>query len=245
MEKQFSSPDFDGLQPLADFLAAPERPEGGFTLHELQGYLFAVVCAPESVVIGEWLYTVFDDLGIEFNDSDEATELAAMLVGLYNQIFDWIDEQLLEDQLPLPVEIRQPALANLEPEAPLHQWSLGFLAGHESLAELWDIDVPELQDQLDGMLVGPLFFSSRTAAEALFKESNLGSFEELAASVLAVMQQAMLGYARLGLGISDLLAEMGEEISEPVRSVKIGRNEPCPCGSGKKYKKCCMNAGLD
>ena len=21
---------------------------------------------------------------------------------------------------------------------------------------------------------------------------------------------------------------------------KVGRNEPCPCGSGKKYKKCCM-----
>jgi preprotein translocase subunit SecA len=26
---------------------------------------------------------------------------------------------------------------------------------------------------------------------------------------------------------------------EPVRSNKIGRNDPCPCGSGKKYKKCC------
>lgn len=25
----------------------------------------------------------------------------------------------------------------------------------------------------------------------------------------------------------------------PVRSQKIGRNEPCPCGSGKKYKNCC------
>ncbi len=25
----------------------------------------------------------------------------------------------------------------------------------------------------------------------------------------------------------------------PVRSVRVGRNEPCPCGSGKKYKKCC------
>jgi len=22
--------------------------------------------------------------------------------------------------------------------------------------------------------------------------------------------------------------------------IKIGRNEPCPCNSGKKYKKCCM-----
>jgi len=29
---------------------------------------------------------------------------------------------------------------------------------------------------------------------------------------------------------------------EPVRRAepKIGRNDPCPCGSGKKYKKCCM-----
>ncbi len=25
------------------------------------------------------------------------------------------------------------------------------------------------------------------------------------------------------------------------RDIKIGRNEPCPCGSGKKYKKCCLN----
>jgi len=24
-------------------------------------------------------------------------------------------------------------------------------------------------------------------------------------------------------------------------SEKIGRNDPCPCGSGKKYKKCCMH----
>ena len=26
---------------------------------------------------------------------------------------------------------------------------------------------------------------------------------------------------------------------EPVRKEKIGRNDPCPCGSGKKYKQCC------
>jgi uncharacterized protein YecA (UPF0149 family) len=24
-----------------------------------------------------------------------------------------------------------------------------------------------------------------------------------------------------------------------VREAKVGRNDPCPCGSGKKYKKCC------
>ena len=33
-----------------------------------------------------------------------------------------------------------------------------------------------------------------------------------------------------------------KENSKPVTSEKkIGRNDPCPCGSGKKYKKCCMN----
>lgn len=33
----------------------------------------------------------------------------------------------------------------------------------------------------------------------------------------------------------------GEDSSPYVREEpKIGRNDPCPCGSGKKYKKCCM-----
>lgn len=26
---------------------------------------------------------------------------------------------------------------------------------------------------------------------------------------------------------------------EPFHTIKIGRNEPCPCGSGRKYKQCC------
>jgi len=29
-------------------------------------------------------------------------------------------------------------------------------------------------------------------------------------------------------------------ISTVINTAKIGRNEPCPCGSGKKYKKCCI-----
>jgi len=36
-----------------------------------------------------------------------------------------------------------------------------------------------------------------------------------------------------------------EILLHPVKSriseKKVGRNEPCPCGSGKKYKKCCGN----
>jgi uncharacterized protein YecA (UPF0149 family) len=28
-------------------------------------------------------------------------------------------------------------------------------------------------------------------------------------------------------------------VGQPRRASKVGRNEPCPCGSGKKYKRCC------
>jgi hypothetical protein len=31
----------------------------------------------------------------------------------------------------------------------------------------------------------------------------------------------------------------GEKEAQPVALSKVGRNDPCPCGSGKKYKKCC------
>ncbi len=37
-------------------------------------------------------------------------------------------------------------------------------------------------------------------------------------------------------------SQKGDKKPEPVRNTgkKIGRNDPCPCGSGKKYKVCCM-----
>jgi preprotein translocase subunit SecA len=43
-------------------------------------------------------------------------------------------------------------------------------------------------------------------------------------------------------GGSDMVAEAAAEIekAQPIQSgPKVGRNDPCPCGSGKKYKKCC------
>jgi preprotein translocase subunit SecA len=37
-------------------------------------------------------------------------------------------------------------------------------------------------------------------------------------------------------------ASRGEVVIETIRNrgQRVGRNDPCPCGSGKKYKNCCM-----
>lgn len=41
--------------------------------------------------------------------------------------------------------------------------------------------------------------------------------------------------------IDKLFKALEREYNAPEKTVKIGRNDPCPCGSGKKYKKCCLN----
>jgi uncharacterized protein YecA (UPF0149 family) len=49
-------------------------------------------------------------------------------------------------------------------------------------------------------------------------------------------------YEREGDREEDLLELLpGEYAPAPMRrpAPKVGRNEPCPCGSGKKFKKCC------
>ena len=62
---------------------------------------------------------------------------------------------------------------------------------------------------------------------------------ELRQSVLAMeMPSEELRFSILK-EILETEKEAKKNIPEPTKAVKIGRNNPCPCGSGKKYKKCC------
>jgi uncharacterized protein YecA (UPF0149 family) len=36
------------------------------------------------------------------------------------------------------------------------------------------------------------------------------------------------------------IAALKNRAHKQLKSTKIGRNQPCPCNSGKKYKKCCL-----
>ena len=46
------------------------------------------------------------------------------------------------------------------------------------------------------------------------------------------------------LALFDYWADNQQErpVKQPiVNGDKVGRNDPCPCGSGKKYKQCCLH----
>jgi tetratricopeptide (TPR) repeat protein len=49
--------------------------------------------------------------------------------------------------------------------------------------------------------------------------------------------QSFYPVAEMYLGVQQAAA--GNHHGQPITSQKVGRNEPCPCGSGLKYKKCC------
>ena len=66
-----------------------------------------------------------------------------------------------------------------------------------------------------------------------WKEMNAVHEEAASMSEMAQQQQAAI----------DGMQNNPDQKLEPIRNVgkKVGRNDPCPCGSGKKHKNCCMN----
>ena len=67
---------------------------------------------------------------------------------------------------------------------------------------------------------------------------------ELEAQLFAMLPDAVLSLQEYANGVRDAMEALKAdnyfpEPPKPRKVEKIGRNDPCPCGSGNKYKKCC------
>jgi preprotein translocase subunit SecA len=82
-------------------------------------------------------------------------------------------------------------------------------------------------------------------AYQMFKEMRDGINEEVVrelAKIRVVVEEEVVQRPRIR-NVSTNMNEDGEPVvRQRVIGRKIGRNDPCPCGSGKKYKKCCGQA---
>jgi preprotein translocase subunit SecA len=83
--------------------------------------------------------------------------------------------------------------------------------------------------------------------EAVFRLEDDESFQEsvwsISAATHAEAPRALAAADGTREGMSTNAPGEGKKI-EPIRNKvdKVGRNDPCPCGSGKKYKNCCMRS---
>ncbi len=221
------------------FLSSPHRPKGTLTFPQLAGFLFSMANVPELIPPSEWIPMVFNDQDAGYETPGEAERVLHAMMALFN---DCCRERTAgSSTLPPGCDIRSQPPDNLAEGAGLSQWAQGFLMGHDYLANIWKEYVPEEFDEEFGSVLMVLtFFSSPKLAKAYHKEGNgERSLSELADTVVTLFPEAMRAFAHLGRSIYQVRYEAGDFAEPPPISREIGRNDPCPCGSGKKFKKCC------
>ena len=230
---------------LKAFLARPTHPEGTLSLPELQGFLFALNAAPELVQPSEWIPFIFADEEPEFRDMKEAEEVMGALMDLYNDVN--VSVRAKGPRLPPGCVFLDPPMANLDPEAPVSAWARGFSAGHMWLEDAWDRYLPEeMEEEMGAVLAALGFFSSRSLAEKMAEEAfeSGASVEGLAEMFCRVFPDAVMEYAGVGRATYEAVLEVEDGPQSPKPApAPVGRNDPCPCGSGKKFKKCCGVGG--
>jgi uncharacterized protein len=222
---------------LRAFLEHPSRSSDTLKYHELQGFLFTIACAPELVKPSEWMAIVFGEGEAGYASLEEAQSVMTELLTLYNDVNAAVREG--RAALPADCEFRPHDLANLDDDAPVAQWSRGFLQGHRWLEETWNPYIPDEIDQdYAAMLMTLSFFASNTLAAAYCAEIGDRELADVAPMMRDAFPDALSQYAHLGQSIQQILLEAeAEDPGQPRR--RVGRNEPCPCGSGKKFKRCC------
>jgi len=222
---------------LDKFLASDKRPEGTMTLPEVYGFLFTVCCSPEPVDTAEWIGVVFNGEDPCYKSYKKKQKIEAALLEVFTEVEAQV--QADEPQLPGWIEVLQPPVANFGDEALLAFWADGFFDGVDWLEDVWNSSLDEEGKQVWDTAVKTLaYFSHRQRARVLCDELGdaLISKQHLAETRLAGLATALATYARMGR----TLAQSYANTRPHVREVKLGRNDPCFCGSGKKYKKCCI-----
>jgi uncharacterized protein len=213
------------LRQLDDFLLSEAAGDEAMLLSELDGYLAGLIVCPELIMPSEWMPVIWGDDGPEFEDERQAQAIINLIMGHYNDIVRGLDRG------------RHRPLYDIDADDSIlwETWIEGFWQAVQLRPEAW----LELSASDDEDLQTAVFSLSRlheiattapTELQALEIDAEL---EELAPDMIPHAVE-ILHRARLAQAGPMPASAKGSRL-------KVGRNEPCPCGSGKKFKNCCLN----
>ena len=228
-----TDPDLDRLRDLLNAIPA-ER--DGMTIAELDGYVAGLIVCPETIVSSEWLPGVWGE-DHAFGDAGEAEATIAAVMGHYNRIARELAE-CPEDYAPV-FEIDPNGGDTLwEP------WIDGFERAMRLRPDVWEeialSDDEEASASVSMILALNDFYYGRSElteeAEDEFDRAAPGLIPEFVRNLNAWTKSWQMG-TRGGSGAEPHAGFDRDDA--PALGRKVGRNEPCPCGSGRKYKRCC------
>ena len=220
------------LDRLGDFLESRKSGKA-MNLEELDGFFAALIAGPETVMPSEYYREVFGremSEACDFGSLGEANEILGLMMRHWNTIAATLYKG----------EVYVPLLRDENGVAQANDWAHGFMRGmgmrHDGWAEL--VDDEEHGGCLIPMMM--LFHEHDEDPEMRPQPISPEKREDIIAHMAAGLLQAYR-YFR-----AQRQAGASARSSEPRRMApKVGRNDPCPCGSGKKYKKCCGGATVN
>lgn len=222
------------IERLAQLLDERAVPFKGFNLEALDGYLSALMVAPELVLPSEWQPAVWGGKPPRWASEAEALEVQTLLMGHWNMVSQRVrhDDDDLPDHLapllwlPEAPEAEQPDELDVG-----RDWAFGFFRGVELRAAAWEqwLDGHEWIEEIFALL------------DQLASGEVLGE-DPTAPPTPVTYRERLEIIAGLPGMLADLHHHRIEALTprEPIRRAATPeRNAPCPCGSGRKYKKCC------
>ncbi|MBS0576290.1 MAG: UPF0149 family protein [Proteobacteria bacterium] len=216
----------DALHALLQLRAVPF---GGLSLEGLDGFLTALAVGPELVLPSEWMTGIWGSAEPRWESQAEAVRVYGLLTDLWNDVLRRAaldpSERIDADDAPLfNASNGQPLAAD---------WAEGFLDGMEFAPEGWD-DWADAQVWIDDALLDIEALTWPVVPEGFVPDDGGPAIEESGRNeILADLPRIINALHRHRL--------VEETARTPIRrdTPKIGRNDPCPCGSGRKYKRCC------
>ncbi len=220
------------LSRLGAFLNSCEG-DSTMNLEELDGFFAALIAGPESVMPSEYLPEVFGgelDESCEFESIEEANEI----LGLLNRHWNAIAATLYKGEVYIPLLLK-------DENGSLHgnDWARGFIRGTFMRCDGW-VDLVKHEEN-GGYLVPMMMLYHEHDEDPKMRPNPITS--KMREEIVAGMAAGLVGAYQY---FRDRRQYEITSVHEPRRgTAKLGRNEPCPCGSGKKYKKCCGGAVVE
>jgi uncharacterized protein len=224
------------LDELADLLDATPSPCEPLDLLMLDGYLVGVLVQPRVVPLDEWLRPVFDLDGRALPATADAAWFDRCRV-LIERRRDALNAAISEDGWfdPLVADIeRLPPASEYETQSLVSRALLPWAAGFHWAQECFP-DLAETDDNAVGLALARIY--RHLPAQTDDERELLATLER--DQPLADLDAGIEDLVNASVDLWDLTATARFAVSTIRRDApKVGRNDPCPCGSGKKFKAC-------
>jgi uncharacterized protein len=211
------------LGRLGDFLEEIGTP--AMNLEMLDGFFAALICGPDNVMPSEYLPQVFGKDHC-FDSNDQATEILGLVMRHWNTIASELFRTLEEDEVYLPV-----LLEDADGVVYGNDWARGFMRGVQLRPYSWQELIGS--EEFGGPMLPIMILTHEHDPDPAMRPPEIASDkrDELLQSLIAGLTHIYRYFAPH--------RQSAAQVPLRRQSHKVGRNDPCPCGSRRKYKHCC------